>query len=150
VLRHIGDERLRRLLIDLVDSFVTDARFDDLFPASGAYRRTLQKGMPIGNLSSQLFANIFLSDFDHWIKETLGVKRYIRYVDDLVITGKTKEELRDLCALIVERMAADGLTVHPKKIRLAPVRAGVPFLGYVVWENHISVGAYGRKRFLHR
>jgi RNA-directed DNA polymerase len=150
VLRHIGDERLRHLLVDLVGSFVTDGQYDDLFQADSMYRRTLYKGMPIGNLSSQLFANIFLNDFDHWVKETLRVKRYIRYVDDIVITGRSIAELQKLRSLVIERMAADGLTIHPKKIRIAPVSAGVPFLGYIVWPNHISIGAYGRRRYLHR
>lgn len=111
---------------------------------------TAFKGMPIGNLSSQLFANIFLNDFDHWIKEVLGIKRYIRYVDDMVITGSTALELQWLRDQIVFKLGAAGLTIHPKKIRLAPVAAGCPFLGYIVYPNHISVGAYGRGRYLHR
>jgi len=150
ILRYIGDQDIRALLVALVDSFQTDDQYDDLFAPESMYRQTQLKGMPIGNLSSQLFANIFLNDFDHWMKETMLVKRYVRYVDDMVITGKTAAELQDLCALIVDKLAADGLTIHPKKIRLAPVAAGVPFLGYVVWPNHISAGAYGRRRYLHR
>lgn len=150
VLRYIGDDHIRRLLAALIDSFTTGDQFDDLFKEGGMYRRTLYKGMPIGNLSSQLFANIFLNDFDHWIKETLRVKRYIRYVDDIVITGSAKAELQELCSIIVAKLASDGLTIHPKKIRIAPVSAGVPFLGYITWQNHISVGAYGRRRYVQR
>lgn len=150
VLRYIGDHDIRQLLIALADSFRTDDQYDDLFPPDGMYRRTAAKGMPIGNLSSQLFANIFLNDFDHWIKEVLRIKHYIRYVDDMVILGETPEELRDICQQIMEKLAADGLTIHPKKIRLAPVAASVPFLGYVVWPAHISAGTYVRGRYLQR
>lgn len=150
ILRYIGDQNLRTLLVDLVDSFRTDSQFDSLFPAGGMYRQTREKGMPIGNLSSQLFANIFLCDFDHWVKQVLGVKHYIRYVDDMAILADTQEELRVISAAIVERLAAEGLTIHPKKVRLAPVADGVPFLGYIVWPNHISVGAYGRRRYHQR
>lgn len=149
-LRFIGDQQLRTLMIDLIDSFKTDSQYDDLFPVDGMYRMTAAKGMPIGNLSSQLFANIFLNDFDHWVKEELRVKRYIRYVDDMVILADTKEELCAIRDLIVEKLAFDGLTIHPKKIRLAPSSSGIPFLGYVVWPNHISAGKYVRSRYLHR
>ncbi|MFC3107438.1 reverse transcriptase domain-containing protein [Undibacterium arcticum] len=150
VLRYIGDNDLRQLLIALVDSFRTDGQYDDLFPTDSMYRQTATKGMPIGNLSSQLFANIFLNDFDHWIKQTLRIKKYIRYVDDMVILSETPDELHDICSQIVQKLAVDGLTIHPKKIRLAPTSAGVPFLGYVVWPAHISAGKYVRGRYLHR
>ena len=106
--------------------------------------------MPIGNLSSQLFSNIFLNDFDHWVKEVLRIKRYIRYVDDMVVLASSKAELVEVRDLIVQKLALDGLTIHPKKIRLAPVAAGIPFLGYIVWPNHISAGKYVRGRYLHR
>ncbi len=149
-LRFIGDQNMRTLIIRLIDSFKTDTQFDELFPTDGLYRTTSAKGMPIGNLSSQLFANIFLNDFDHWVKEDLRVKRYIRYVDDMVILADTKDELCAIRDLIVEKLALDGLTIHPKKIRLAPCSSGIPFLGYVVWPNHISAGKYVRGRYLHR
>lgn len=150
ILRYIGDQDIRALLVSLVDSFHTDGQYDALFPADGMYRQTLAKGMPIGNLSSQLFANIFLCDFDHWVKQVLKVKAYARYVDDMVIMAETRAELLEISAAIVDKLARDGLTIHPKKIRLAPVADGVPFLGYVVWPNHISAGAYGRRRYLQR
>jgi RNA-directed DNA polymerase len=150
VLRYVGDQAIRTLLVDLVDSFRTDGQYDELFPADSMYRTTARKGMPIGNLSSQLFANVFLFEFDHWVKQHLGVKAYIRYVDDMVVMAETREQLLELSAAIVAKLGADGLTLHPKKIRLAPAAAGIPFLGYVVWPRHISAGAYGRKRYLHR
>lgn len=149
-LRYVGDHDLRQLIANLVDSYRTGDRYDDLFPSGSPYHTTEAKGMPIGNLSSQLFANIYLCDFDHWVKETLGVRRYIRYVDDMVILGDSPETLRQIADKISTRLAEDGLVIHPKKIRLAPVAAGVPFLGYVVWPNHISAGQYLRRRYHHR
>lgn len=150
VLRYLGDHKLLTLMIRLIDSFQTDGRYDDLFPAESLYRQTAAKGMPIGNLTSQIFANIYLSGFDHWVKEVLGVRCYIRYVDDVVILGEGRQQLEALADTLIERLAADGLTVNPRKLRIAPVRAGVPFLGYVVWPNHISAGQYLRRRYLHR
>jgi len=150
VLRYVGDEDLRRLICALVDSYRTDSRYDELFAPDSAYRQTAAKGMPIGNLTSQLFANIYLSDFDHWMKQDMRVRHYIRYVDDLVILGRSADELRAIGARIVERMDALGLTIHPHKVRLAPMRAGIPFLGYVVWPQHLSAGQYLRRRYHHR
>jgi retron-type reverse transcriptase len=147
ILRYIGDQDIRALLVDLVDSFHTDGQYDHLFPADGMYRCTRDKGMPIGNLSSQLFANVFLNDFDHWMKQDMRVLAYVRYVDDMVILADSRQELLDISASIVHKLAGDGLTIHPRKIRLEPIAAGIPFLGYVVWPNHTSVGAYGRRRY---
>lgn len=150
VLRHIGDHELRVLLVNLIDSFQTDNSYDHLFDAGMLYRQTAAKGMPIGNLTSQLFANIFLNDFDHWVKETLRVRYFIRYVDDMVILGDSREELQTLCDQLTAKLASDGLIIHPHKIRLAPASAGIPFLGYVVWPHHISAGRYIRSRYHQR
>jgi hypothetical protein len=149
-LRYIGDQRLRELIVRLVGSFRTGAGYDHLFAEDSAYRRTAAKGMPIGALSSQLFANIYLADFDRWVKQELGVRRYVRYVDDLVVLGADPDELRDVRAHMVARLAEDGLTIHPHKMRLAPAAAGIPYLGYVVWPNHVSAGAYIRGRYIRR
>lgn len=148
-LRYIGDHDIRQLIISLIDSYRTGDNYDHLFSAESLYRTNPNKGMPIGNLSSQLFANIYLNEFDHWLKETLQVKCYVRYVDDMVILGHSKEYLQQICEQITERLAAEGITIHPKKIRIAPVKAGIPFLGYVVWPMHISAGAYLRRRYHH-
>jgi len=150
VLRFIGDTGLRHLIGNLIDSFHTDNQFNGLFADGSLYRTTVAKGMPIGNLSSQLFANIFLNEFDHWMKEELRVKFYIRYVDDLVILAASREELMAIRDLIVGYLAAIGLTIHPFKIRLAPTAAGVPFLGYVTFVNHIAAGKYVRGRYHYR
>lgn len=146
VLRHVGDHEVRQLLIALIDSFRTDARYDALFAPDSLYRQTPAKGMPIGNLSSQLFANIYLDDFDHWVKESLRIRHYIRYVDDLVVIDPDPARLQAIADLFAKHLAADGLTVHPHKVRLQRVSAGVPWLGYVVWPHHVSAGAHLRRR----
>lgn len=147
--RYVGDHNVRQLMFNLVDSYQTGSQYDHLFGPESAYCANPQKGMPIGNLTSQLLANKYLNQFDHWIKETLQVKAYIRYVDDMVLLASTKEELQTLCQLITNRLASEGITIHPNKIRIAPVRAGIPYLGYIVWPNHVSAGSYLRSRYLH-
>lgn len=150
VLRYIGDQSIRTLLVDLIDSFRTDRQYDHLFPATGMYRQTYDKGMPIGSLMSQLFANIILNEFDHWVKQVLRVKMYVRYVDDISILSSSREELLEISAAIVQKLAEIGLTIHPKKVRLARAAHGIPFLGAIVWPNHVSIGAHGRRRYHQR
>jgi len=101
---------------------------DDLFTASERRR-----GIPIGNLTSQFFANIYLNAFDHFIKETLRCKAYIRYVDDFVIFSNSKNELWEIlrkCALFLQNYR---LVLHPKKSTVHRVRDGVEFLGHRVF-----------------
>lgn len=150
MLRYLGDHHLRQLITRLIRSFRTGDRYDALFPPGSPYHRTADKGMPIGNLTSQLAANIYLNDFDHWAKEQRRLRHYLRYVDDLVVLADTPAELQDHAGAITERLAADGLVIHPRKVRIAPVAAGVPFLGYVVWPTHISAGTYLRSRYHQR
>lgn len=149
-LRYLGDNDVRALITALIDSFRTGDRYDTLFPPGSPYHATQARGMPIGNLTSQLFANIYLNDFDHWMKEHLRVRHYIRYVDDLVVLDESPQALRAIAEQITARLADDGLVIHPRKIRLAPAAAGIPFLGYVVWPGHVSAGRYIRQRYHQR
>jgi hypothetical protein len=140
VLRHLGDQKIRDLVIRLIDSFVTDDRYDDIFPDDSTYRQVAQKGMPLGNLTSQLFCNILLNDFDHWVKEKLAVQHYIRYVDDMLFFGENKADLWALSVTLVEYLDSIGLIVNPRKTSILPVSHGIPFLGYIIWPNHVSTG----------
>lgn len=91
------------------------------------------KGLPIGNLTSQLFANFYLTPFDHYVKHTLGVRYYGRYADDFVIVHPDREYLRELVPLL-ERFLRDelGLTLHPRKRWLQHYARGVSFLGVFI------------------
>jgi hypothetical protein len=91
------------------------------------------KGMPIGNLTSQLFSNIYLNQFDHWIKRELKCKHYGRYVDDFYIIHTSKDFLISLLPLIDSYLKRElGLYLHPKKMHLQDSLKGVRFLGCVV------------------
>jgi hypothetical protein len=90
-------------------------------------------GLPIGNLTSQLFSNVYLNDFDHFIKRTLKFKYYGRYVDDLIIIDGNKEKLKKTIILIAEYLSTNlNLKIHPRKIYLQPYVKGVNFLGGIV------------------
>jgi RNA-directed DNA polymerase len=90
-------------------------------------------GLPIGNLTSQVFANFYLNSLDHFIKHTLGMRSYGRYVDDFVIVHQDRNFLAALIPLISEFLSRElHLTLHPRKIHLQPAYRGVQYLGTVI------------------
>jgi retron-type reverse transcriptase len=130
--RKIKDERMLRLLGRVIDAPCEgeDAAWhfagDDLF--TPADRR---RGIPIGNLTSQFFANVYLSPLDHFVKEALRCSRYVRYVDDFLVFDDEKRRLREVCRE-VERFLATRLRLrlHEEKTAAIPTRHGVNFLGF--------------------
>ncbi len=91
------------------------------------------KGIPLGNVTSQLFANIYLHELDWYIKQTLQVKRYIRYCDDFVIISTNKTYLESLIAPIRGFLMGNlKLELHPHKIGIRSWDQGIDFLGYVL------------------
>jgi len=90
-------------------------------------------GVPIGNLTSQVLANLYLNDFDHWMKQDCRQRAYLRYVDDMIVLDDDKGRLHDLLALSKERLASDRLHLHPNKAQIVPTRAGLDVLGYRVY-----------------
>lgn len=90
-------------------------------------------GLPIGNLTSQLFSNIYLNSFDHYMKRTLRIKHYGRYVDDFFVVHPSKAYLMQLIEQIrVYLKDKLGIKLHPKKIYIQNIYRGVQFLGVVV------------------
>jgi len=98
------------------------------------------KGVPIGNFSSQYFANFYLSDFDHWIKEVLQVKYYFRYCDDLVLLGADKAELH-ASRVAIDEYFSGKLKIEVKgNWQVFPVDArGIDFLGYRFFHGYTLV-----------
>lgn len=90
-------------------------------------------GLPIGNLTSQLFGNVYLLPFDHWIKREMGIKYYGRYVDDFVLVHTSKDILVQLTRHIPEYLKYQlGLTVHPRKKYLQHYSKGLSFIGAII------------------
>ena len=100
-------------------------------PASKSLARSPEGcGLPIGNLTSQLFSNLYLNDFDHYMKERLGLKHYGRYVDDFYIVHNDPGYLLSLIPAIGRFLRDDAaLSLHPDKTKLANVLGGIAFLG---------------------
>jgi len=108
-------------------------------------------GLPIGNLTSQLFGNIYLSQFDHFVRERLGMRWYGRYVDDMIFVGQNKKELLRILPLISAYLSRElRLKVHPKKISLQPFFQGVSFLGVYIKPYRMYVGRRIKGNFFER
>jgi retron-type reverse transcriptase len=135
----------RQLLIDLcrkvilynpVPDCIIKGRREDWngLPANKSLFNTGGKvGIPIGNLTSQIFANLYLNDFDHFVKRDLKQRYYGRYVDDCILVNSSKEELTKLVghlsAFLQEKLA---LQLHPKKIYLQHYTKGILFAGIFI------------------
>ncbi len=94
------------------------------------------KGMPIGNLTSQFFTNLYLSELDYFVKHELKVKCYIRYVDDFVLLDRTQKKLEECKEQISSFLEGLRLELHPDKSKVYPFHKGVTFLGFKVFYHH--------------
>jgi RNA-directed DNA polymerase len=94
------------------------------------------RGLPIGNLTSQWWANCYLNSLDHFIRRELGCKAYLRYVDDFLLFGDDKAELMRWRDVIVKRLERFRLTLHKGSAHPRPVTEGIPFLGFVIFPNY--------------
>lgn len=113
----------------------------DLIPAHKTlFRAPPKKGLPIGNLTSQFFANVYLNELDQFIKHKLKAKYYLRYVDDLVLLSEDKKKLSEWRRRIDRFLESElKLRLHPKKTRLQEIGKGIDFLGYVVKPRYALV-----------
>ncbi len=116
------------------------SEWNGLPPDKSLFTSPRDCGLPIGNLTSQLFSNVYLNDFDHWVKRELKVQHYGRYVDDFFLIHPSKEFLVDAIDRIRDYLWDDlGIRLHPRKIYLQHIRRGVPFLGVIVKPHRIYV-----------
>lgn len=126
--RIIKDKQTLNLLLKIIDS----------------YSISEEKGLPIGNLTSQFFANFYLSGLDHYVLEQLKVQGYVRYMDDIIIFSNSKEELREIFKHI--KTFALSFELIFKQPVINSCKNGVPFLGYLISNNKIKVLSKNRKR----
>ena len=97
-------------------------------------------GLPIGNLTSQLFANIYLNELDHFVKDRLKLRWYGRYMDDFYILHTDKKFLREMSNEINNFLNQKlALSLHPHKLTVKNVKDGVPFVGYLIFYDHILI-----------
>ena len=133
--RKVKDKEILQLLQLLVEGDSTPFGIELCDDISEAVRIT-DRGMPIGNLTSQLLANVYLNELDQYCKHTLKVRRYVRYMDDIIILSDSKQELHDILSCITEFLETHLQLTLNDKTTIRPVTMGVPFIGLDIWATH--------------
>ena len=134
--KYIKDENIFLLLEQVVDSF-------------SARKVLAEIGLPLGNLTSQLLVNIYMNEFDQFMKRELKVKYYIRYADDFVILLDDKEYLENVLEKATEFLEINlKLQMHPDKVYIKTLASGVDFLGWVHFPCHRVLRMSTKKRML--
>jgi len=138
------------VLKTLVRGLFKDARFLALLERiidHNAPHNMPGKGLPIGNLTSQLFANFYLSGFDHFVREQLHLPGYIRYMDDILIFNREREKLCHARKDIYAKLKELRLHVNPRKDCVQSNKQGVEFLGFRIIHNTIRLRSQNLARF---
>lgn len=108
-------------------------------------------GLPLGNLTSQLFSNIYLNELDRYIKQDLRIKYFIRYADDFVILSDSKDELENFVIPIKNFLQQNlKLELHPQKLFIKTYASGVDFLGWVHFSHHRQIRTATKRRIFKR
>ncbi|MEH2181802.1 RNA-directed DNA polymerase [Nostoc sp.] len=129
-----------KLIDTIIDNSNEQETVIDYFPGDDLLAPvTRRKGLPIGNLTSQFFANIYLNGFDHFVKEKLKISKYIRYVDDFALFSDEQELLADARLAIEEYLTQLRLKIHQVKSQLFETKIGATFLGFRVFPDLIRV-----------
>lgn len=126
------------ILLDILRSRITDPRvFDLLKRIITSFQVGPGKGIPLGNLTSQLFANVYMNDFDQYVKHGLRMKYYVRYADDFVFMSHNRSELLDCLPKVAAFLSGPlNLSLHPDKVFLKTLSSGVDFLGWIHFSKH--------------
>ena len=133
---YILDEDITVLLSEIIGSF---------------YSMTKGIGLPLGNLTSQLFVNIYMNEFDQFVKHGLKAEYYIRYADDFVIFDADKSCLESLLSKTSDFLQEKlKLTLHPDKVFIKTVSSGVDFLGWVHFPDHRVLRTAAKRRMFRR
>lgn len=144
--RKFFDSVSQDILLELIKKRISDK---DALWLIGEIIKSFEKGLPLGNVTSQLFANIYLEELDQFMKHGLKEKYYLRYCDDFLILSESKRHLEKLIFPIGEFLKSWlGLNLHPKKIIIRKFRQGIDFLGYVILPRHRILRTKTKKRIL--
>ncbi|HLD12975.1 MAG TPA: reverse transcriptase domain-containing protein [Candidatus Nanoarchaeia archaeon] len=134
-IRHYFDEVDHKVLLSILQKKIKDPQVIHLIKIIlNHYHKSPGKGMPLGNLTSQFFANVYLNELDQFVKHQMKIEYYLRYVDDFIIFHKDKDVLKGYqSAIDVFLKEQLKVSLHPQKCRIIPVRGGVTFLGFRIF-----------------
>jgi len=139
----------QEVLLKIVKDYIPDADIVALLTeiVGSFYSTEKGKGLPLGNLTSQLLINIYMNKFDQFMKHKIKAKYYIRYADDFVILSDNKQSLVDMLPKIKDFLENElNLHLHPKKVSISTVSSGVDFLGWVLFPDHRVVRTITKQR----
>ena len=133
--RHIADSDTLWLLENIIASFHTNEH----------------KGLPLGNLTSQLLVNVYMNEFDQYAKHVLRARYYIRYADDFVFLSDNREEL-EIMLMAVQKFLQTRLqlALHPNKVHIKTLASGIDFLGWVHFPTHRVLRTATKRRMIKR
>lgn len=135
----IQDENALKILDMIIDSFKVKETPEGSI------------GIPLGNVTSQFFANLYLHELDDFIKQNLKERCYLRYCDDFIILANDEVHLRSLILIIQEFLSKNlRLELHPKKLIIRKLTQGIDFVGYVLFEKHIVARTRTKQRMKNR
>ena len=138
LVKHIKDKNIIWLLSQVIDSFNSIYAMADI-----------KKGLPLGNLTSQLLVNIYMNEFDQFMKRELKMKYYIRYADDFVILSENENHLKNLLPKVSNFLEKRlKLNLHPNKVFVKTVASGLDFLGWVHFPKHRVLRTSTKRRML--
>lgn len=148
--KHISDENIVWLLRQVVSSFHSPATFTmNTFRSEDVHSELFLIGLPLGNLTSQLFANVYLNELDQFVKYVLKIKYYIRYADDFVFFSTDKKYLDNLIPIIQQFLTKKlKLELRPDKVFIKTVASGVDFLGWVHFSDHRILRTATRRKMV--
>lgn len=138
-IRHYFESVDHDILLKVLSGYIPDEQTLRLVKAILDNHKTAiaGKGMPLGNLTSQFFANVYLNELDQYVKHHLKARYYVRYVDDFVILSDKKEELqayeKEIAIFLREGLS---LELHPEKTKIVNTSEGVGFLGFRIFPHH--------------
>lgn len=135
--KYIRNKDVAWLLEEVIDSFHTE--------------KNNNVGLPLGNLTSQLFINIYMNEFDQFVKRKLKVRYFIRYADDFVILNRDKSYLIDLIPQISKFLEKElRLSLHENKVFIKTLSSGIDFLGWVHFPNHRILRTATKRRMFRK
>jgi RNA-directed DNA polymerase len=137
--RRIADTETMWLIDQILNSgagVLADEYTMQWFPGDDLLAATRPRGLPIGNLTSQFWANVYLNELDQFVKRELKCRCYLRYVDDFLLFSDDKAELHRWRLAIIEFLEGLRLRLHEGGAQVYPVTNGIPFLGFRVYPTH--------------
>ena len=141
------------ILTEMLKDYIPDKDIQWLLSeVVGSFHSTREGvGLPLGNLTSQLLVNIYMNEFDQFVKHKLKVKHYIRYADDFVILSRDKKYLEELIPQMKNFLLSNlKLELHPNKISIRTISSGIDFLGWVHFPDYRVLRTATKRRMMKR